>query len=158
MDLHFNVLKTTIGLFAAELLNRAVKEEEPNEDLFDFAQRFILQLDSTAELSMYPLWFCTHLTAFLGFFPQRNLKDSDQFFDLMEGSFTSDGNITHRIEPPYAAELSTILEAHTPEDARLPKQSRLYLLDRMMQYYTLHIPGFGNLKSVQVLGNLLKED
>lgn len=158
LDIHFNVVKTTIGLFMAELLNRAVKEEEPNETLFDFAQRTILELDMATDLSMYPLWFCTHLTSYLGFFPHKNFTHEDQFFDLMEGNFSNSEESPNRIEPPFAADLFKVLQSQKPEDIHLAKASRLYLMDKMMQYYTLHIPGFGNLKSLQVLGNLLKEE
>jgi DNA repair protein RecO (recombination protein O) len=158
-DLHFNVLKSAIGLFVAELLNRSVKEEEANEALFDFTRDFILRLDdASANLSMYPLWFCVNLSRHLGFFPRKNYAHDEQVFDLSEGRFADRAETPQVIEAPHTRELAGLLDAEAPESVRLEKASRVYLLDKMMDYYALHIPGFGSLRSLPVLGSLLRDD
>jgi DNA repair protein RecO (recombination protein O) len=157
-DLHFNVLKSAIGLFVAEIINRSVKEEESNERLYDFAQRFILMLDDAQEeLSMYPLWFSIHLTKYLGFFPHGNMHHDKQVFNLMDGGFTDHAETPHIIDSPYSGDLSAILPADKPELIKLPKSSRIHLLDKIMEYYTLHIPAFGNMRSLPVLNSVLRD-
>jgi DNA repair protein RecO (recombination protein O) len=160
--LHFDVLKSTIGLFIAELLHRAVKEEEPNTQLYDFVEQFILYTDSTEEnLSVLPLFFVLHMTRFLGFFPQADSEYTNQHFNLADGQFTDmPESGTNSVEPMHAIHLHRLMFAgfNSLATLKIPKASRVVLLAKIMDYYILHIPGFFSLKSLPVLASLLKED
>ena len=43
--IHFDILKNSVALFIAEIINATVPEEEQNEDLFLFLEQFIQMLD-----------------------------------------------------------------------------------------------------------------
>lgn len=48
-SLPFDVRKSTISLFMAEVLYRLIRESEANEPLFDFVCRSVVQLDRMTE-------------------------------------------------------------------------------------------------------------
>ncbi|MGZ5242832.1 MAG: DNA repair protein RecO [Bacteroidia bacterium] len=160
--LHFDVLKSTVGLFVAELLHRAVKEEEPHAALYDFVEQFILYIDKTEEnLGVWPLFFVLHMTRFLGFFPHAETVYSNESFNLSDGQFNAISGVgANCIEPVHALYLHKLIFADfdTLAQLKIPKASRTVLLNKIMDYYILHIPGFFALKSVNVLASLLKED
>ncbi|RYD82795.1 MAG: DNA repair protein RecO [Sphingobacteriales bacterium] len=161
-SLHFDVVKSTIGLFVAELLHRAVKEEEPNERLYNFVEKFIIYTDDAEiNLSVLPLFFVLQMTRFLGFFPQADTAYNYEYFNLTDGVFTEQQAAgVNNIEPQHATYLHKLLTTNfdTLPQARIPKASRTVLLNKIMDYYILHIPGFSSLRSLPVLASLLKED
>ena len=66
----FDVRKSTISLFMAEVLYRLIKEVEPNSPLFGFVRASVMALDQMEEgISNFHLWFLVQLSAFLGFYP-----------------------------------------------------------------------------------------
>lgn len=161
-SIHFDVMKSTIGLFVAELMHRAVKEEEPNTQVYDFVQDFIVFTDRAEEnLGVLPLFFVLQMTRFLGFFPQADMDYHGQYFNLNDGIFTDlqESGVSH-IEPVHAIHLHKLLSADFSalSHVKIPKSSRTILLSKIMDYYMLHIPGFFALRSLPVLASLLKED
>ena len=86
-SLPFDVRKSTIALFMAEVLYRLVKECEPNQRLFDFVWGSVAALDALDEgVANFHLWFLTNLSRFLGFSP-GNAYLPGAWFDIREGSF-----------------------------------------------------------------------
>ena len=101
----FDVRRSTIALFMAEVLYRLVKESEPDSQLFDFVWESIGALDSMEEgVANFHLWFLVNLSRFLGFYPGNEYMPG-AWFDACEGSYTVQ-------KPPHA----TVM---TPENARL---------------------------------------
>ncbi len=71
-SLPFDIRKSTVALFMAEMLYRLVREVEANSPLFDFvweAVRELDGLDSSAGVANFHLWFMVGLSRHLGFFP-----------------------------------------------------------------------------------------
>ena len=99
----FDVRRSTIALFMAEVLYRLVKESEPDSQLFDFVWESIGALDSMEEgVANFHLWFLVNLSRFLGFYPGNEYMPG-AWFDACEGSYTVQ-------KPPHA----TVM---TPENA-----------------------------------------
>src|SRR5690606_37569836 len=83
-----DVIKSTIAIFVSELLHHSIREEEPNENLFDFLETALRWLDTHEETANFHLILTLHMTRFLGFYP--DVTDlSAPFFDLKEGRFES---------------------------------------------------------------------
>jgi DNA repair protein RecO (recombination protein O) len=160
-NLHFDVVKGAIGMFMAELIYRTVKEEEPNENLYDFLENIILTIDASDEsLALWPLYFTLHFTQWLGFFPHNNWSEENTYFSIEEGSFTPHMQSQALfIESPHSEYLSRVLSTNinTLPTLDIPKASRTYLLDRMMDYYKVHLSDFSTLKSLSVLSSLMKD-
>lgn len=73
-SLPFDVRKSTIALFMAEVLYRLVKECEPNQRLFDFVWGSVAALDALDEgVANFHLWFLTNLSPVSGLFAGQRL-------------------------------------------------------------------------------------
>ena len=88
-SLPFDVRKSTMALFMAEVLYRLVREyDEPNQALFDFVWNSVGALDSMDEgVANFHLWFLANLSRFLGFCPGNDYS-ADDWFDIREGLYT----------------------------------------------------------------------
>ena len=84
----YDVRKSTIALFMAEVLYRLIGESEANPHLFDFVWGSVEALDALEEgVSNFHLWFLANISRFLGFSP-GNEYTPNAWFDMREGLFT----------------------------------------------------------------------
>lgn len=161
-NLHFDVIKSSIGLYIAELIHRSVMEEEPNQRLYNFLEQSVLALDEAGTgIGLFPIYFSLHLTNHLGFFPQNNFSAHDKdIFSLEEGEFTDQPvSEENAILPPDSQYFSQIISTeyeHLPS-LHIPRNTRNALLIKILRYYKLHLPNFQDLKSLPVLMNVLKD-
>src|SRR5579872_1683197 len=65
----FDVLKNAVALYMVELLQKTIKQPEPNADLFYFIEDSFLHLDAAEGrvLANFPLFFALHVAGFFGF-------------------------------------------------------------------------------------------
>ena len=150
----YDIKKSSIAVFIAEVLYKAIREEEQNESLFHFLKSRIELLDNTdGRTGEFHLAFLIELTLHLGFFPQLNYN-ANNIFNLYDGCFQE--NIP---EHPYyiSKELSAYfynLVCASYEDIEvqgIPGAARKELLDKILDYYRIHLNGFQSLKSHIVL-------
>ena len=160
--LFLDVIKNNIALFMIELLHKSIRQPEENTHLFDFAEDALLHLDTAepAVAANFPLFFSLHLANFLGFRLQSNPKITPPFYlDLSEGTFIKEPPPhSHFLDTTMAETISEFLKVQHPgELVQLPlnKQVRRTLLHAMEDYYTLHLPGFKKLRTLQVLNEVL---
>jgi DNA repair protein RecO (recombination protein O) len=87
----FNVLKNAVALFMIELLQKCLKQPEPNPDLFFFIEDAFLHLDAAEGrvLANFPLFFILHLAGFFGFKIEDTYSEHTPFLDLNEGQFVA---------------------------------------------------------------------
>ncbi|MEJ7626744.1 MAG: DNA repair protein RecO [Ferruginibacter sp.] len=158
-----DVVKNTIALYIVELLIRSLKQPEQNTDLFIFCEDALIQLDGANKniAANFPLYFALHLSHFLGFRISNetgNYKDN-VYIDLIEGNFVNAQPIhPHFLEGENAvitSELLRIMQLHELEQIKLNGSRRRELLGRYQEYYSLHIPDFGKMKTLSVLHELL---
>jgi DNA repair protein RecO (recombination protein O) len=155
-QLPFDVLRSSLALFVSEILHKTLKEEEPNEQQFNFIYQFIVFLDQTPMLlANLHLVFLTELSTYIGFHPQNNFFYTERpIFDLIEGVFTHrPPEHLHYIELPLSEKLSKLLQTSVVEShhLQLSHDTRRQLLHALLHYYTLHIENFGETKSVPIL-------
>lgn len=156
----FDIGKTSIGFFMAEVLYKTLYDEGPNYDLYDFLKNTIQKLDR--EITYYanfPVFFLVVLTAYLGFYPRNNYSASNPHFNLKEGYFTNRPMMEEEsIEQECSSYLSQILESgfDNLETINIPEEQRLQLLNKFLDYYRFHMGGFGQLNAYQVLRDVLR--
>ncbi len=153
----FDIHRSTIALFIAEVLYRLVKESEPNEQLFDFVWGSIEALDELDEgVANFHLWFLSNLSRFLGFSPTNNFVKG-ALFDIKEGSYTLTAP-SHKLY--LTAENAEILRDMTECDVRhlgeigLNRHQRVAFLESLMSYYGYHLESIHSLHSTAVLMEL----
>ncbi|MFC2175430.1 DNA repair protein RecO [Bacteroidota bacterium] len=154
----FDTVKTCIALFIAEVIGRSIKEEEHNPGLFRFLKDSIILLDKeTKSVVNFHLKFMIEFSGFLGFYPQTR-NNNEQYFDLSEGEFSS-------LEPfhPYTIN-APLIEAfdrlmRTPmqqiESVEIGNEGRRVLLQKLIDYYRLHLEGMREITSHKILEEIL---
>jgi len=108
----YDIAKSSIALFIAEILYKSIREEEANTNLFEFLFHSIHILDLTAgNCANFHLLFMLQLTKHLGFYPNGKYSDKFNFFDLREGVFLErQPEHPHFIPPPLGAYLNLLSE------------------------------------------------
>ncbi len=177
----FDVRKSTVALFMAEMLYRLVREVEANSPLFDFVWGAVCELDAAqdaAAVANFHLWFMVGLARHLGFFPGNEWAEG-RWFDIREGLFTP-------IEPRHgtffsrenAALLGQLMTATPAADsatrgdatrtvipsereesalslflASLPlnRVRRVEFLGAMLAYFGYHLDAVRDIRSIDIL-------
>jgi DNA repair protein RecO (recombination protein O) len=151
----FDVRKSSIILFMNEVLFKSVKEEEANPALFDFIFNSIELLDKQDPInSDFHLVFICQLTRYLGFYPHENYSSSTTVFNLQDGIFQPNVPIhPFYMEEPLSEYFYHLLKStlHTDHDLKIPIQIKRQLIEKLLDYYQLHVSGFANIKSHKVL-------
>jgi DNA repair protein RecO (recombination protein O) len=159
-EIPFHIYKTSIAFFLAEILYKAIKEEEKNDSLFQFLFSSIQILDLQKENYInFHLLFLAQLTKYLGFYPQNvNQTDSNVYFDLQEGIFTPikpyhqlflEGSLSKDLIIIFGTNFEAI------NQLTLNNSSRKTILNALLNYYSLHLSNFDKLKSKEILEEIL---
>ncbi len=155
----YDVIKSSIILFLNEVLYKAVKQQSADENSFDFVFNSIEWLDHSEDgLTNFHLLFLIKLTRYLGFYPDRTPAGSVDYFDLKNGVFSkSKPESVLYLSPPHTQNFAALLKSNFENVAnvKLTNDSRRYLIDKLLDYYALHIEGFGNIRSHEVLEEVL---
>jgi len=158
----FDVVKNTVAMFVVELLQHSLKEPEANPELFFLIEDTLKQLDrgSATLTANLPLYFTLHLAGELGFELQGVYSKEAPVLDLAEGRFTNElPNHPHYILGELAALTSDIANINfynDLENIKLNKLVRRQLSDAYLQFLSLHISDFGELKSLAILQEILR--
>lgn len=150
----FDVRKSTISLFMAEVLYRLVKEVEPQSPIFDFVCGSVSALDSITEgVANFHLWFLVRLSAHLGFYP-GNEYIPGSVFDIQEGLFTIVVP-THRLilNADTSRTLSELMSCEVSElaDIHLSRSQRSDFMNSMLTYFGYHLDSIHKVRSIEIL-------
>jgi len=154
----FDVIKGSMILFLNEVLLKSLHEEESNPPLFNYLFDMMVKFDQMIEsFQNFHLLFLVGLSKFLGFYPLDNYTLKNRFFDLQEGVYTSEKPLhSNFMEPGIAKTLSKVLESNQTEERLFDNSNdRNLFMEKMLDFYRLHIPGFGEIKSHKVLHEVL---
>lgn len=155
----YEVIKNTIIQFLNEVLYKSIRQQHVDEQLFEYLYHAISWFDEADELSVnFHLSFLMKLTRFLGFAPQAQARTDQKYFDLQEGSFTS----VAPVHPYFTADVdgnSLMQLLNTPfekiNEIKFSNAYRRIVLDKILIYYQLHTASFGQIKSHQILEEVL---
>ncbi|MCF6239750.1 MAG: DNA repair protein RecO [Bacteroidales bacterium] len=153
-ELPFNIFKSTIAIFLAEILARVLKEEEANFELFNFLHHAILLLDTEQEHFVnFHLLFLYELSKYLGFYPEHEFSQRGTYFNIAEGAYTEHQNLKFVLNKKESLLLSQLSGKgfHQLHEIKLSRIQRHDLLDILIQYYNYHLPEMGKVKSLDVL-------
>jgi DNA repair protein RecO (recombination protein O) len=157
-----DVVTNTVALFMIELLQKCLKQPEPNPDLYYFMEDALKNLDlsDVKVQANFPLFFAIHLAGFFGLRIDDNYSERRSFLDLREGYFTEERpSHPHYIEYPLTEVISQLLKAMQPVDLAglvLNREKRKLLLMACEDFYSIHISGFTPLKTLPILRTILE--
>jgi DNA repair protein RecO (recombination protein O) len=130
------------------VLNKSLKEEEGNPDLFEFLYNALLVFDHLPEgYENFHLQFMIKLSRFLGFAPQSAGEVFEQVYEFIGKTSVSEEE---------QEILGALIQQPFTERIRSSNQIRRLLLDDLVKFYQLHIDNFADLKSTAVLREMME--
>ncbi|HKL08591.1 MAG TPA: DNA repair protein RecO [Bacteroidales bacterium] len=154
-SLPYDLKKSTLALFIAEILNQTLREQEPHPELFNYLYHSIQMLDVKEEgLANFHIYFLLHLTKYLGFFPNNNFSESNPYFDLIKGIFTPFKPLhSDTLSKEESEILSRLLvfSDNQHEKLKMNYLLRVGILGKILKYYKLHHEGVSDIRSFQIL-------
>ena len=154
-DIYDNIKKSSVAIFLGEVLTSVLKEESPHEEMFEFIEESIIYFDKSREgYANFHIAFLAGLSSFLGFEPGPRSDDENVFFDMVNGAFVAippvHGNyaneeITNILAGFFVASYDTI------SNISLTGKMRNDVLETLVKFYSLHLPGLKKIKSLEVL-------
>lgn len=158
--LPFDAVKLSLGFFVAEFLVYATRDMHPEPLLYDFVEQSLTWLDNSERgTANFHLMFMIRMSRFLGFFPDVESFREGAVFDLREGAFSTTVPLHRDFLIPEDAKKMQVLMRMTPSNLhlfRLSREERNRIVDFCLQFYKLHIPQFGDMKSLDVLKELFR--
>ena len=150
----FKPIKSAIAFFMAETICKCVHEGDTDVELFDLIVGYVKELESTKELSLFPVSFLIGLSDALGFKPLIEEKDM-AVFNLDAGIFQRVGNNVERTRRGAGAEIiaALVLGGRLPENTT--KNAREEALEFMLDYFMIHVPQFKKLEAYDIVKEVL---
>jgi DNA repair protein RecO (recombination protein O) len=154
-DIQSNIKKSCIAIFLGEVLTSVLKEESPHEELFEYINDSIIYFNECHDAFMnFHIAFLTGLSPFLGFEPGKQENTEYIFFDMINGRFVQ----LPPVHGNYAvADISDILAKFFVtswdkiDKIILTGSKRNEVLETILRYYSLHLPGLKKINSLEVL-------
>lgn len=151
----YDLRKSAISLFIAEVLFKTIREQEENAGLFNFLFHNIQLLDLKTEgVPNFHLSFLLQLSKHLGFYPTNNYSEDCLYFDLLNGVFVAVKPIhSYYLNPELSKYFSKVLQYSINQqyEIDLNYSQRISLLEKIMEYYYLHNEGLTTIKSLDIL-------
>jgi DNA repair protein RecO (recombination protein O) len=154
-DIYSNIKKSCVAIFLGEVLTSVLKEESPHEEMFDFIEESIIYFDRCKDsYANFHIAFLAGLTSFLGFEPRPRKDKENGFFDMANGIFIP----VPPVHGNYANEeitniLANFFEASFDSASKisLTGKTRNEVLETLVRFYSLHLPGLKKIRSLDVL-------
>lgn len=158
-SLPYDPIKETVALFLSEFLHGALRSEVQNTELYHYILYSLQWLDAANEgIANFHIAFLVRLTYYLGFWPNTKGRETLPYFDLRDGVAT-DTEPPHSfyVKSPETVALPKLLRMNlrNMHHFRLNRQQRNRILDLLTSYYQLHVPEFRDLRSLDVLREVL---
>lgn len=153
LSVQSNPVKATVVMFLAEFLSHVTRSNFDGGLLYDYIV-YALQWFDEAEkgYANFHLVFLMRLARFIGIEP--NTEEPTPYFNLQDGEFVGvRPDHIYYIKGEEARVLPTLLRMNfgTMHLFRLSGSQRSRILEAIITYYRLHLPGIPELKSLEVL-------
>lgn len=156
--LHLDFSKQSVAVFCLELISKCLKEHEVNERLYNYLTLFLTELDKETEsIENKPLFFLLETASILGFEPSLHNILHGTYFNLETGRFEDTLASLNVLDKEETIMLKKLMAVYFEKnELKLSSLERKILLDKMLLYFRWHIADFPELKSPQILSELLR--
>jgi DNA repair protein RecO (recombination protein O) len=133
--------REAVALFMVEILNKAVKEQSHPQELYQFLESSLIDLDTlTTGVENFHLFFLINLSRHLGFGPQMSGEILDGRHIPIEDEKILQQLIISKTSGESRNDMPTVTNVQRRE-----------LLEILVRFYKYHIEHFGDAKSLAVL-------
>lgn len=157
-ELFCNPVKNMLALFLAEVLFRTVKETEPDTRLFEYLCEVIRLLEFAEEgLANFHLVFLLRLLHYMGIYPNAGSYTAGSYFDMLNGVFADHIPMhRHYLNREESAIFARLLKISFENMSlyTFSRRDRVNIINRILEYYRLHLPEFPEIKSLSVMQSL----
>lgn len=154
-NIYSDIRKSSVAIFLGEVMTSVLKEESPNEELFDFIEESIIYFENSTEgYANFHLAFLAGLSSYLGFEPGQKSNPEEVFFDMKNGNFVTLPPVHgHYSNPDNSAILAALFASsyETVKEIPLSGSQRNEVLDDLLNYFYIHLPGLSKIKSLDIL-------
>lgn len=159
-NIPFNITKSSLVIFIAEVLYKSINEQESYPEMYDFIKNSLLYFDlMETGSSNFHIWFLLRLTEYLGFLPDFNRVGFEGWFDIKKGAIVhfqpSHPFFANKEATEYLMKFSTV-KLHELSEVVLSRSMRNTLLTVMTDYYQLHFDNLGEIKSINILREVFR--
>lgn len=159
-------VRMALRFFMDEVLYKSLKENEPNQSLFDYVVDELHKVDASEQDAYQPIKFLIHTASHLGIEPMDNYSAHEPFFNLKEGRFLSsptpfmeqslqNGDIDYYLDADSSRHIHACLSSRETTPLMTARQ-RSTTLGNLLEYYHIHLSDFNNFKSHEVLHSVLR--
>ncbi|WP_333821389.1 DNA repair protein RecO [Ohtaekwangia sp.] len=134
-----DIRKSALAMFINEVINKTIKEESHAQELCEFLIQSLIALDQQSKVENFHLLFLIKLSRFLGFGAQNKNE-------IVAGRIASQ---------EAEAMLEQLVSAAYDAPLVISNTLRRELLDVLLRFYADHIETLGEMKSVQVLREVM---
>lgn len=150
--------KTSMAFFLSEFLSKVLKDTNDSQLLFNFLDQSVQILEMTDKsIANYHLVFMLKLCHFLGFYPNVEEYNDNYIFDMINGEFAAyqplHSHYLNRYDSRVLARLGRI-NYENMHHFIFSREDRVNIINRILEYYRLHLYDFPALKSLDVLHEL----
>jgi DNA repair protein RecO (recombination protein O) len=153
--IYSDVRKSCVAIFLGEVLTSIMREETAHEELFDFIEEGIIYFDTSTEgYANFHIAFLAGLSSWLGFEPGLKTEEDQKYFDMLNGVFVSAPPLHGNYVNPEISEILALFFSTSYEKSNeiaLTGVIRNEVLDTILKYYSIHLPGLKKIKSLEVL-------
>lgn len=154
-NIPFEISKSAITIFIAEVLYKSLNEHESYPEMYDFIKNSLLYFDlMETGTTNFHLWFLFRLTEYLGVLPDTTRVGFEGWFDIKIGAvvhfqpshpFYTNKDVTERLIELSALKINEI------NNFEISRNMRDSLITVLIDYYQLHFDDLGEIKSLNVL-------
>lgn len=150
--------RSAVALFMAEVLERVLRQSDPEPLIFDFIIDAISRLNSpqTAPANFH-LCFMVRLAEMLGIAPDPADFRQGMIFDMADGIFRLSAPLHGQsLSAADSAIAARVLRISWQNQAlfRLDRNARNLILSKILDYYSLHLTDLSNLRSPSILHSI----
>ena len=152
-EIPLKIKKNAIALFISEVISRVIYEEgNPNIALYNFLENSIMKLEKDQFSPVFHLKFLTLLSDQLGFYPNLMCQEKE-FFDIESGCFCENSNSKYAVGGETVRVFKELLGINFDDivQIKISNTLRIKVLDFLIDYFNIHLPRFGKIKSIAVL-------
>ena len=158
-DIPFDPMKRSVAMLLAEFMDYALREETENIDLYTYLEHSFRWFDiADTGFANFHLVFLVKVAKFIGIAPNIDAYEEGFLFDLTRSCFVEHGISATTMLNSHDAELLYQLHLTNYESMKhiaMSRQDRARMIDYLATYYSIHLPKFPALQSLQILQEVM---
>ncbi len=152
-----DMYKSTQAIFIAEVLSKVISEEHTEPEIFDFTEASVLTLNEiNSETNMFHIAFLIKISRLLGF-AHSFATFEGQYYDYRTGHFdtTKPSHPYYFTEPTHNYMISFAQQPYymLSQNVFSPETINT-IFATILKIYDINIPGFRNIKSLEIIREL----